>query len=66
MATHSSILSGEFHEQTSWKAIVHGVTKSWTHLSTHTDAHTQTLFCPIAIIGTELYDAFKTVSQERV
>ena len=24
-----------------WQAIVHGVTKSWTQLSTHTHTHTQ-------------------------
>ena len=34
MATHSSILLGESHEQSmDWRATVHGVTKSWTQLS---------------------------------
>ena len=30
MATHTTILPGEFHGQGDWWAIVHGVTKSWT------------------------------------
>ena len=36
MATHSSILAGEFQGQRAWWATVHGVTKSWTRLSAHT------------------------------
>ena len=28
-----------------WWAIVHGVTKSWTRLSSHTHTHTETLIC---------------------
>ena len=30
MVTQSSILTGEFHGQRNWQAIVHGVTKSQT------------------------------------
>ena len=30
MATHTTVLPGEFHGQGDWWAIVHGVTKSWT------------------------------------
>ena len=33
MATHSSILVGEFHGQSIWQATVHGVTNSQTLLS---------------------------------
>ena len=33
MATHSSILTGEFHEQRSWQATIHGDAKSQTQLS---------------------------------
>ena len=32
MATHSSILAGEFHGQGVWLATVHGITKSQTQL----------------------------------
>ena len=42
MATHSSILAWKFHGHRSWHAIVHGVTKSWTQLSTH--IHTQMVY----------------------
>ena len=33
MATHSSILTGEFHEQRSWQATIHRDAKSQTQLS---------------------------------
>ena len=35
MATHSSFLPRKLHEKGIWWAIVHGVAKSWTQLSTH-------------------------------
>ena len=55
-------------ERGSWRAIVHGITKSRTQLSTHRCTHTDSVL-PLgkkkcAIIGTELHDAFTTVSQE--
>ena len=33
MATHSSVLAGESHGQRGLRAVVHGVTESWTRLS---------------------------------
>ena len=30
-----------------WQATVHGVTKSWTQLST---GHTQTIYCPLLLL----------------
>ena len=52
MATHSSILLGEFHGWGAWRATVHGVTKSQTRLkrpSTHTH-HTKLIFLLTNII----------------
>ena len=43
MATHSSILPQENPmDRGAWQATVHGVTKSWTQLSTHACTHHQT------------------------
>ena len=37
MATHSSILAWRIPlDRAAWQAVVHGVAKSWTQLSTHT------------------------------
>ena len=37
---------GKFMDRRAWWAIVHGVAKSWTRLSTHTHTHTHTqLYC---------------------
>ena len=33
MGTHSSVLAGESHGQRGLRAVVHGVTESWTRLS---------------------------------
>ena len=37
MSTHSSILAWRFQGQRTWRATVHGVTKSWTRLSAYHD-----------------------------
>ena len=37
MATHSSILAWKIPWTGAWWTVVHGVTKSWTWISTHTD-----------------------------
>ena len=43
MATHSNIFSLENPmERGTWQATIHGVTKSWTRLSTRTHTHIYT------------------------
>ena len=42
MATHPSILAWKISRRV-YQAVVHGVTKNWTQLSTHTNIHSQTL-----------------------
>ena len=32
-------LPGKFHDRGAWQATVHGATKNWTQLSTHTHTH---------------------------